>query len=41
MDNGKKEYEAPQMEITLFDIEDIITTSTGDAIPGVDDNEIL
>jgi hypothetical protein len=37
MDNEKKEYEAPQMEITLFDIEDIITTSTGDGIGGGDD----
>lgn len=35
MDNRKKEYETPQMEITLFDVEDIITTSG--EIAGVDE----
>lgn len=27
MDIRKKAYETPQMEITLFEVEDIITTS--------------
>lgn len=35
MDNRKKEYETPQMEITLFDVEDVITTSG--EIGGVDE----
>lgn len=38
MDNEKRKYETPQMEITLFDVEDIITTSG--EIGGVDDPEI-
>lgn len=36
MNNGKKEYETPQIEITLFDIDDIITTSG--EIGGADDD---
>lgn len=35
MDNRKK-YETPKMEIALFDVEDIITTS-GNEISGGDD----
>lgn len=35
MNNEKREYETPQIEVTLFDVEDIITTSG--EIGGIDD----
>lgn len=35
MDNRKIEYETPHMDITLFEVEDIITTSG--EIGGIDD----
>jgi hypothetical protein len=32
----KERYERPEMEIVEFEIEDVITTSSNDEIPGVD-----
>lgn len=37
MNNKKREYETPQMEITSFEVEDIITTSSGEINGGDDD----
>lgn len=35
----KKPYKKPEMEITEFDTEDVITTSNGEEINDVDDDE--